>query len=55
MGKKRMTFWMEERQIEGLKALSSITRIRQADFVREAFDDLLVKYKKELKKGPKKP
>lgn len=54
MGKKRMTFWMDDRQIEGLKALSSITRIRQADFFREALDDLLAKYKKELKKAPKR-
>lgn len=55
MGRKRMTFWMEDRQIEGLKSLSSITRIKQADFIREAIDDLLVKYKKELKKSPKRP
>jgi hypothetical protein len=54
MGKKRMTFWMEERQIEGLKALSSITRIKQADFIREGIDIVLVKYSKTLKKAPRK-
>jgi hypothetical protein len=28
MGKKRMTFWMEEKQIEEFKALSLATRIK---------------------------
>jgi hypothetical protein len=54
MGKKRMTFWLDEKQIEGFKTLSTVTRIRQADFFREAIDDLLLKYKKEVKKSLKK-
>ena len=38
MGKKRMTFWMEDRQVEALKALSSMTRVKQADYIREGID-----------------
>ncbi len=49
MNRKKITFWLDERQIEELKNLSSATRIRQADFAREAFDDLFQKYEKELK------
>ncbi len=54
MGKKRMTFWMEENQIEALKALSSVTRIKQADYIREGIDMVLERYRKELGKAKKK-
>ena len=51
MGRKRMTFWMDDKQIEGLKALSSVTRIKQAEFVREGIEMVLAKYQKEIKKA----
>jgi hypothetical protein len=47
-----MTFWVDEKRIESLKALSSITRIKQADYIREGIDMVLQKYQKELKKKP---
>lgn len=46
-----MTFWMEERQVEGLKVLSTATRIKQADYIREGIDMVLAKYGKQLKKA----
>jgi hypothetical protein len=52
--KQRMTFWMEAGQIEGLKALSAVTRIPQAVLMREAIDMLLSKYHKEIRKAPRK-
>ncbi len=51
MNRKKITFWLDERQIQKLKNLSSATRIRQADFAREAFADLFQKYEKELKEA----
>lgn len=53
MGRKRMTFWMEDEQIEGLRILHTVTRIPQAVLMREAIDDLLTKYHKELQKAKK--
>ncbi len=55
MNRKKITFWLDEQQIEELKNLSSVTRIRQADFAREAFDDLFQKYEKELKEAKRSP
>ncbi len=52
--RKRMTFWMEPGQIEGLKTLHEVTRIPQAVLMREAIDDLLSKYREELQKARKK-
>ncbi|MBU1209267.1 MAG: ribbon-helix-helix domain-containing protein [Proteobacteria bacterium] len=54
MGKKRMTFWMDDKQIVELKILSLATRIKQADFIREGIDMVLSKYQKEIKKAQKK-
>lgn len=54
MGKKRMTFWIEDRQIEALKALSSVTRVKQADYIREGIDIVVERYQAELKKASKK-
>jgi hypothetical protein len=49
--RKRMTFWMDHGQVEGLKRLSSATRIKQADYIREGIDMVLAKYAKELKRA----
>ncbi len=53
MGRKRMTFWMDDKHIEELKVLSSVTRIKQVEFVREAIEMVLAKYRKEIKKAQK--
>ncbi len=52
---KRVTFRLNMKQIEDLKSLSSVTRIKQADFMREGINMLLDKYRKELRKVPKNP
>ena len=48
---KRITFWIEPKQAEGLRDLSNVTRIRQGVLMREAVSDLLRKYQKELRKS----
>lgn len=42
--KKKMTTTLEPHQIEMIKAISSITRIKQSDLFREAVNDLIKKY-----------
>ncbi len=54
MAKKMISTMLEETQIERLKALSQVTRIRVADYIREGVDLVLSKYQKELKKSTKK-
>jgi hypothetical protein len=54
MGKKRVNFFIDEMQVEGLKALSRATRVKMSDYVREGIDLILAKYQKELKKARKK-
>lgn len=49
-GKVKRTYHLEPYQVEALKTLSVKTRIKQVDFVREAVDDLILKYQKELPK-----
>ena len=44
----KRTFDLEAYQVEALKILTKKTRVRQVDFVREALDDLILKYQKEL-------
>ncbi len=51
--RERYTTFLDKRQIEGLKNLSSVTRVPMAIYVREAIDDLLAKYERELKKVKK--
>ncbi len=53
MGKKRVNFFLDETQIEGLKALSKVTRVKMSEYVREGIDLILSKYQKELKKSKK--
>ena len=54
MAKKRVNMMLEEEQFESLKNLSRVTRIRMSEFIREGVDWILAKYRKELKKAPRK-
>lgn len=47
-GKVKRTYHLESYQVKALKILSQKTRVKQVDFIREAIDDLILKYKKEL-------
>ena len=47
-GKVKRTYHLEPYQVEALKALSTKTRIKQVDFIREAVDDLILKYQGKL-------
>jgi hypothetical protein len=38
MALKRVTFFLEDRQIEGLKKLSGVTRVKGSDYFREGAD-----------------
>ncbi len=51
MDRKRITFFIENRQIESLKVLSKVTRIKQVEFIREGIDMVLERYGKQLKKA----
>lgn len=54
MPKRRTNVMIDEEQIKGLKTLSSITRVRMSEYIREGIDMVLSRYQKELKKAPKK-
>lgn len=47
-GKVKRTYHLELYQVEALKTLSAKTRIKQVDFIREAVDDLILKYQGKL-------
>ena len=47
-GKIKKTYHIEGYQAEALKILSAKTRIKQVDFIREAVDDLILKYQGKL-------
>lgn len=49
-GKVKKTYHLESYQVETLKMLSKKTRIKQVDFIREAIDDLILKYQEDLSK-----
>ena len=53
MAKVKATFFIEKDMLERLKTLSAITRIKQADYIREGIAYVLDKYKGELRKLPK--
>jgi hypothetical protein len=38
MALKRVTFFLEDRQMEGLKKLSGVTRVKGSDYFRERAD-----------------
>ena len=54
MEKQRISVFLEKNQIEKLKLLSGITRVKQADYIREGLEMVFAKYQKELKKAKKK-
>jgi predicted DNA-binding protein len=47
------TVYLEPEQAESLRKLSDATRVPQASYFREAIDDLLKKYAKEIRKAGK--
>ena len=49
MGDKALrTVYLDLKQIQKIKKLSKKTKVPQAEYIREALDLLLVKYKKQL-------
>ncbi len=48
---KKISVYIDKKQIEGFKALSSTTRVKMADYIREGIDMVFEKYKREMKKG----
>jgi len=54
MAKIRVNFLLDEEQLEGLKALSGVTRVRMSEYMREGIEMVLAKYRKELAKAKKK-
>ena len=53
MPKPKVTFFIDDDLLEKLKLLSSITRIKQADYIREGIAMVLDKYKSEFAKAKK--
>jgi len=47
----KTSVYLEPEQAEALRRLSDVTRVTQANYIREAIDDLLKKYAKELRKA----
>ena len=54
MTKIKMAFFIERKMLDQLKMLSKITRIKQADYIREGIAIVLKKYKGEFRKSKKK-
>ena len=54
MPKTKVTFFCDEDMLEKLKALSSITRVKQSDYIREGIGIVLERYKREFQKAKKK-
>ena len=54
MTKKLTTIYLDIEQLERLNKLSSLTKTTKSEYIREAFDIVLKKYEKELKKKPQK-
>ncbi len=50
-GRVKRTYHLEDYQVEVLKILSAKTRVKQVDYVREAIDDLILKYQQQLPKN----
>lgn len=51
MKREKISVYLDKHQIEDLKALSSLTRVKMADYIREGIDMVFEKYKQEMKKG----
>jgi predicted DNA-binding protein len=54
MPKSKITFFIDEEMLERLRTLSKISRVKQADYIREGIAYVLEKYKGEFRKPPKK-
>jgi len=50
----KVTFYASEEKLEKLRKLSDHTRVSQADYFREAIEDLLEKYKSQLDEARRK-
>jgi Ribbon-helix-helix domain len=51
---EKVTFYLQPDKLEKVRRLSDHTRVSQADYFREAVDDLLAKYKAQLDEISKK-
>ncbi len=49
--KPKVTFFIEQEMLDRLKELSRITRVKQADYLREGVEYVLGRYKDEFKKA----
>ena len=54
MERQRINVYLDNDQIEKLKALTGATRVKMADYIREGIDLVLEKYKMELNKTKNK-
>lgn len=54
MAMPKVTFFIDQEMLDKLKTLSTITRVKQADYIREGIEFILDKYKGEFKKAKKK-
>lgn len=52
--RKSYMAYLDQEAVEALKKLSTITRVPASEYVREAIDDLLAKYKDVLKQQQKR-
>ena len=52
--KERLNFFIDPEMLEKLRELSTITRVKQADYIREGIAYVLEKYQAEFKKAEKK-
>lgn len=48
--KVKVTFFIEPDMLQRLKALSGVTRVKQADYLREGVEMVLERYKAEFKR-----
>jgi predicted DNA-binding protein len=48
--KPRITFFIDQEMMDKLKTLSRITRVKQADYIREGIAYVLEKYREEFKR-----
>ncbi len=54
MDREKVSFYLDKVQIERLRSLTDVTRVRMSEYIREGIDMVLVKYQKDLRKAPKK-
>ena len=54
MPKSQITFFIDQEMWDRLKTLSKITRVKQADYIREGIAIVLEMYKGEFRKAKKK-